>query len=81
MSHQLELVHPQPSLEPLKSALLKASTIHELTALIVDSTHEEILHVYHRLSEYQQTRILAIWFSQQSFQISGTQGKSSEHDL
>ena len=49
------------NLETLESALLQAQTVGQLTALIIDYTHEEIIQAYHRLALKQQTRILKIW--------------------
>lgn len=48
-------------LENLKSLLLKAQTIAQLTALIIDYTHQEILQAYHQLAVEQQMKVQKIW--------------------
>ncbi|NJK38775.1 MAG: hypothetical protein HC835_12400 [Oscillatoriales cyanobacterium RM2_1_1] len=58
---KLQLVLPNPSLEALKIALLKAETVGELAALIINHTHEEILHTYSQLPRNQQIKIQVLW--------------------
>lgn len=45
----------------LKLAMLKAETVDELAALIIDYTHEEIMMVFKALEWEQQNRIKDIW--------------------
>ena len=48
-------------MEKLKLSMLEAETAGQLSALIIDFTHEEIMQVYSELVLEQQARIQAIW--------------------
>ncbi|CDM92790.1 MAG: hypothetical protein P5702_12675 [Limnospira sp. PMC 1291.21] len=48
-------------LEQLKSALVRTKNPNQISALIVDFTHQEILSVYHQLPSQKQQRICQIW--------------------
>ena len=45
----------------LKISMLEAETAAQLTALIINFTHEEMMQVYRQLLPNQQARIEAIW--------------------
>lgn len=45
----------------LQSALLNAETLSELTALIVNYTHWEIMQAFERLPSPQQQRVQELW--------------------
>lgn len=45
----------------LQSALLNAETLGELTALIVNYTHWEIMQAFERLPLSQQQRVQELW--------------------
>ena len=47
----------------LKLAMLKAETVAQLAAIIIDYTHEEMMLVFHELAWEQQARIKDIWKS------------------
>ncbi|MEY3328748.1 MAG: hypothetical protein RLZZ115_1631 [Cyanobacteriota bacterium] len=45
----------------LQSALLQAKTVGELTALIIDHTHLEIMQAFEQLSFSEQQRVQELW--------------------
>lgn len=45
----------------LQSVLLKAQTVNQLTGLIVDYSHKEIIQAFNELPSQQQKRIQQIW--------------------
>lgn len=45
----------------LKLAMLEAETAAQLTAIIIDYTHQEMMIVFQALEWEQQHRIKAIW--------------------
>ena len=45
----------------LKLAMLKAETVAELAAIIIDYTHEEMMLVFCELEWEQQAKIKDIW--------------------
>ncbi|MEG4878465.1 hypothetical protein [Tychonema sp. LEGE 06208] len=45
----------------LKIAMLEAETVAQLTAIIIDYTHEEMMQVFGELELEQQARIKDIW--------------------
>ncbi|WP_373538225.1 hypothetical protein [Microcoleus sp.] len=47
----------------LKIAMLEAETVAQLTAIIIDYTHEEMMLVFHELEWEEQARIKDIWKS------------------
>ncbi|MEO6861008.1 MAG: hypothetical protein ABI180_05645 [Microcoleus sp.] len=47
----------------LKLAMLEAETVPQLTAIIIDYTHEEIMIVFNELEWEQQAKIKDIWKS------------------
>lgn len=49
------------ALSELKLAMLAAETTAQLTCLITDYTHEEIMQVYRELRPEQQNRIATLW--------------------
>ena len=51
------------SMTKLKVAMLKAETVCELAAIIIDYTHEEIMLVFDELEWEQQAIIKDIWKS------------------
>ncbi|MGF1493610.1 MAG: hypothetical protein ACFBSC_14375 [Microcoleaceae cyanobacterium] len=56
-----ESVVTAPLLVSLKTALLNATTLHQLSRLIEDYTHEEIMSIYAQLSSEEQYRIYQLW--------------------
>ncbi|MBS0017123.1 MAG: hypothetical protein KFF72_12360 [Arthrospira sp. SH-MAG29] len=48
-------------LEQLKSALVRTQNPNQISALIVDFTHQEILSVYYKLPSQKQQQICQIW--------------------
>lgn len=48
-------------LEQLKSALVRTKNPNQISALIVNFTHEEILSVYYQLPSQKQQQICQIW--------------------
>lgn len=48
-------------MKELKISLLKAQTVNQLVALIIENTHEEIMQVYQKLTPDQQAKIEKIW--------------------
>ena len=47
----------------LRVAMLKAETVAQLAAIIIDYTHEEMMLVFYELGWEQQARIKDIWKS------------------
>ena len=47
----------------LRVAMLKAETVAQLAAIIIDYTHEEMMLVFNELGWEQQARIKDIWKS------------------
>ncbi|HAN74913.1 MAG TPA: hypothetical protein DCQ51_10235 [Planktothrix sp. UBA8407] len=45
----------------LQSALLQAETVGELTALIINHTHLEIIQAFEKLPYFQQQRVQQLW--------------------
>ena len=45
----------------LKNLILQAKTVNQLSRIIIDYTHEEIIHVYSQLTLEQQEKIQLIW--------------------
>ncbi len=45
----------------LKLAMLEAETLSQLTAIIIDYTHEEIMIVFETLEWEEQDRIKTVW--------------------
>jgi len=45
----------------LKLAMLEAETAAQLTAIIIDYTHEEMMIVFQALEWEQQQRIKTVW--------------------
>jgi hypothetical protein len=45
----------------LQSALLQAETVGELTALIINHTHLEIMQAFEQLPYFQQQRVQQLW--------------------
>ncbi|MDJ0517381.1 MAG: hypothetical protein QNJ74_14400 [Trichodesmium sp. MO_231.B1] len=49
------------ALVKLKDLILQAKTANQLSAIIIDYTHEEIIQVYGQLTSKQQRKIKLIW--------------------
>ena len=49
------------ALVKLKNLILQAKTVNQLSAIIIDYTHEEIIQVYGQLTSEQQRKIKLIW--------------------
>ncbi|MGB3264819.1 MAG: hypothetical protein WBA89_12805 [Microcoleus sp.] len=45
----------------LKAAMMEAETVAQLTAIIIDYTHEEMMQVFGELEWEEQARIKDIW--------------------
>lgn len=62
LSSSVELFSSSPlQNQVLRSVLLQAQTVNQLTGLIVDYTHEEIMQAFDTLSSQQQKRIQQLW--------------------
>lgn len=57
----METLQIKDTVTLLQEVMLAAQTIHELTAIIMDYTHEEIMAAYHQLAPESQLQIRYIW--------------------
>ncbi len=55
------LINQKAALVKLKYLILQAKTTNQLSAIIIDYTHEKIIQVYGQLTSEQQIKIKLIW--------------------
>lgn len=55
------VINPKAGIVKLKELILQAKTANQLSAIIVDYTHQEIIQAYFQLTLEQQKKIQLIW--------------------
>ncbi len=55
------VMNQKAALVKLKDLILQAKTANQLSAIIINYTHEEIIQVYGQLTSEQQRKIKLIW--------------------
>lgn len=55
------VIKQKAALVKLKYLILQAKSANQLSAIIIDYTHEEMIQVYGQLTSEQQRKIKLIW--------------------